>query len=205
VADSFDPPDERLVSLSKDGSLDAFNSLVERHQTAVYNLCLRLLGQPQAAEDAAQEAFLSAFRALPRFAGGNFRICLIGTAATESKDELRRRRRKDASASLSQIYDNSELPLEPADDVAGTELLYERKEAAAAIQTALLELPFDQRLAVTLCDLQGLPYEAVATATGASLGTVKSRIHRGRIRLREVIMTNPELFGVARRLDGGER
>jgi len=205
VADSFDPPDERLVSLSKDGSLDAFNSLVERHQTAVYNLCLRLLGQPQAAEDAAQEAFLSAFRALPRFAGGNFRSWLLRIAANESKDELRRRRRKDASASLSQIYDNSELPLEPADDVAGTELLYERKEAAAAIQTALLELPFDQRLAVTLCDLQGLPYEAVATATGASLGTVKSRIHRGRIRLREVIMTNPELFGVARRLDGGER
>jgi RNA polymerase sigma-70 factor (ECF subfamily) len=205
VADSFDPPDERLVSLSKDGSLDAFNSLVERHQSAVYNLCLRLLGQPQAAEDAAQEAFLSAFRALPRFAGGNFRSWLLRIAANESKDELRRRRRKDASASLSQIYDNSELPLEPADDVAGTELLYERKEAAAAIQTALLELPFDQRLAVTLCDLQGLPYEAVATATGASLGTVKSRIHRGRIRLREVIMTNPELFGVARRLDGGER
>jgi len=205
VADSFDPPDERLVSLSKDGSLDAFNSLVERHQTAVYNLCLRLLGQPQAAEDAAQEAFLSAFRALPRFAGGNFRSWLLRIAANESKDELRRRRRKDASASLSQIYDNSELPLEPADDVAGTELLYERKEAEAAIQTALLELPFDQRLAVTLCDLQGLPYEAVATATGASLGTVKSRIHRGRIRLREVIMTNPELFGVARRLDGGER
>lgn len=205
MADSFDPPDERLVSLSKDGSLDAFNSLVERHQTAVYNLCLRLLGQPQAAEDAAQEAFLSAFRALPRFAGGNFRSWLLRIAANESKDELRRRRRKDASASLSQIYDNSELPLEPADDVAGTELLYERKEAAAAIQTALLELPFDQRLAVTLCDLQGLPYEAVATATGASLGTVKSRIHRGRIRLREVIMTNPELFGVARRLDGGER
>ncbi|HXU24732.1 MAG TPA: sigma-70 family RNA polymerase sigma factor [Tepidiformaceae bacterium] len=205
MADSFDPPDERLVSLSKDGSLDAFNSLVERHQTAVYNLCLRLLGQPQAAEDAAQEAFLSAFRALPRFAGGNFRSWLLRIAANESKDELRRRRRKDASASLSQIYDNSELPLEPADDVAGTELLYERKEAAAAIQTALLELPFDQRLAVTLCDLHGLPYEAVATATGASLGTVKSRIHRGRIRLREVIMTNPELFGVARRLDGGER
>jgi RNA polymerase sigma-70 factor, ECF subfamily len=205
VADSFDPPDERLVSLSKDGSLDAFNTLVERHQTAVYNLCLRLLGQSQAAEDAAQEAFLSAFRALPRFAGGSFRSWLLRIAANESKDELRRRRRKDASASLSQIYDNPELPLEPADDVPGAELLYERKEAAQAIQNALLELPFDQRLAVTLCDLQGLPYEQVAAATGASLGTVKSRIHRGRLRLREVIMTNPELFGVARRLDGGER
>jgi len=205
VADPFDPPDERLVSLSKDGSLGAFNSLVERHQTAVYNLCLRLLGQSQAAEDAAQEAFLSAFRALPSFAGGSFRSWLLRIAANESKDELRRRRRKDASASLSLMYDNTELPLEPPDAAPGAELLYERKEAAAAIQHALLELPFDQRQAVILCDLQGLAYDEVARVTGSSLGTVKSRIHRGRGRLRKVVLKNPELFDVTRRLDGGER
>lgn len=205
MADPFDPPDERLVSLSKDGSLDAFNSLVERHQTAVYNLCLRLLGQSQAAEDAAQEAFLSAFRALHGFAGGSFRSWLLRIAANESKDELRRRRRKDASASLSLMYDNTELPLEPPDAAPGAELLYERKEAAAAIQIALLELPFDQRQAVILCDLQGLPYDEVARITRSSLGTVKSRIHRGRGRLRKVVLKNPELFGATRRLDGGER
>ncbi|MGH2633571.1 MAG: RNA polymerase sigma factor [Tepidiformaceae bacterium] len=202
MADPFDPPDEHLVSLSKDGSLDAFNSLVERHQSAVYNLCLRLLGHSQAAEDATQEAFLSAFRALPAFAGGSFRSWLLRIAANESKDELRRRRRKDASASLSLMYDNTELSLEPPDDVPGAELLFERKEAAAALQEALLQLPFDKRQAVILCDLQGMPYEDVARITGSSLGTVKSRIHRGRGRLRSVVLKNPELFGTTRRLDG---
>lgn len=205
MVDALEPPDERLVSLSKDGSLEAFNSLIERYQAPVYNLCFRLLGHGQAAEDATQEAFLSAFRALPSFAGGSFRSWLLRIAANESKDELRRRRRKDASVSLSQMYDNSTAPLEPPDDVPGAELLYEQKELASEIQRALLKLPFEQREAVILCDLQGMPYEAVARITGSSLGTVKSRIHRGRGRLRKIVAKNPELFGITRRLDGGER
>lgn len=204
MVDGPEPADERLVSLSKDGSLDAFNSLVERHQSAVYNLCLRILGHRQAAEDATQEAFLSAFRALPQFVGGNFRSWLLRIAANESKDEMRRRSRKDAFASLSEMFDNFDPAVEPPDGRPGADLLLERKEQAVALQRALLRLPFDQRQAIVLSDLHGFPYEEVARATGASLGTVKSRIHRGREHLRILILADPELFGAFRRLEGGE-
>lgn len=193
--------DERLISLSKDGSLEAFNSLVERHQRAIFNLCYRLLGERQAAEDATQEAFLSAYRALASFAGGNVRSWLLRIAANESKDELRRRKRKDAG-SLDQIFDRVGAPLEAPDPSAGAETLYEQKELNEGLQAALLTLPMDQRQAIVLCDLQGYRYEEIAGMTGASIGTVKSRIHRGRERLRQALSEHPELFGHLPRLEG---
>ena len=110
-----EPTDERLVLLAKDGDLEAFNSLVDRYQGAVYTLCLRLLGNREAAEDATQETFLSAYRALDRFQGGSFRNWLLRIAANESKDELRRRKRKDANASLNEMLDREDGPIEIPD------------------------------------------------------------------------------------------
>lgn len=201
VSAGIDPADDQLVSLTKDGSLDAFNRLVERYQSSVYSLCLRLLGSPQAAEDAAQEAFLSAYRALPSFAGGNVRSWLLRIAANESKDELRRRKRKDPVGSLNEMFDNPDAPVEVPDRGEAVELIAERREVSEHIQRALLLVPFDQRQAVVLSDLYGYHYDEVATMTGASVGTVKSRIHRGRERLRKVLAGEPELFGNPRRLD----
>lgn len=201
VSEGIDPAGDQLVSLTKDGSLDAFNSLVERYQSSVYSLCLRLLGSPQAAEDAAQEAFLSAYRALPSFAGGNVRSWLFRIAANESKDELRRRKRKDPAGSLNEMFGNPDAPIEVPDPGDAVELIVERREVSEHIQRALLLVPFDQRQAVVLSDLYGYHYGEVATMTGASIGTVKSRIHRGRERLRKVLAGQPELFGNTRRLD----
>ena len=93
-------PDEALVESARAGELDAFNVLVDRYQGAVYTLCLRILGERGAAEDATQEAFLSAYRSMNRYEGGSFRSWLYRIAANESKDELRRRRRKDVAFSL---------------------------------------------------------------------------------------------------------
>jgi RNA polymerase sigma-70 factor (ECF subfamily) len=194
----FDPSDERLVSLSKDGNLDAFNSLVERYQSAVYSLCLRLLGNPAAAEDATQEAFLSAFRAISRFSDGNLHSWLFRIAANECKDELRRRKRKEG-VSLDAMLDDDEMPREIPDPGEPALLLLERKEFSEQIQRLLNSLPFDQRQAVVLSDLHGYHYEEIARMSGASIGTVKSRIHRGREKLRQLIGANPEL------LQSGER
>ncbi len=196
--------DEQLVSLSRDGSLDAFNSLVERYQSAVYTLCLRLLGNAEAAEDATQETFLSAYRALHSFAGSNLRSWLLRIAANESKDELRRRKRKDVAGSLNEIFDAMDAPIEiPGGDPSG-EVVVEQRELAAALQAALLSIPFDQRRAVLLCDYYGFHYEEVAAMTNSSIGTVKSRIHRGRERLRQILTGRPELFGDRARLEGRE-
>lgn len=196
--------DERLVSLSKDGNLAAFNSLVHRYESQVYTLCLRLLGSHQAAEDAAQEAFLSAYRALPTFSGTNFRSWLFRIAANQSKDEWRRRKRKDKASSLDELFDQFESPIDVPDTSAGVERLLEMKEVSEIVQRALLELPIDQRQAVLLVDIHDYRYEEVAQITGASLGTVKSRVHRGRERLRQVFTARPELLAAYRRLDNHE-
>lgn len=193
--------DDRLVSLSKDGDLDAFNSLVDRYQDAVYNLCYRLLGNREAAADAAQEAFLSAYRAIHTFAGGNVRSWLLRIAANQSKDELRRRKRKDRAGSLDQYVDIAGAALEVADPTPGAPAVAEQRELSMLVQDALARLPFDQRQAIALVDLAGLRYEEAAEALGVSLGTVKSRIHRGRDRLRGYFRAHPELLAGHWRLD----
>jgi len=196
-------PDERLASLSRDGDFAAFNRLVERYQGPVYALCLRLLGNRQAAEDAAQETFLSAYRALPGFAGTSFRPWLLRIAANQSKDEWRRRKRKDFAASLEAIFDSVNAPVEVPDPEPGAETVTENRELAAIVQNALLALPIDQREAIALVDLHGYRYEEVASITGVSIGTVKSRVHRGRDRLRQIFAAKPELLDAYRRLDEG--
>lgn len=200
MAHGLEPTDDELVLLSKDGKLDAFNSLVERYQGAVFNLCYRLLGDVSAAEDATQEAFLSAFRAIGRFEGGNVRSWLLRIAANESKDELRRRQRRPTS-SFDAFAEEAERSLEFPDPAPGAEDVIAMHEFGAAFQQLLLQLPFEQRRAILLVDVFDYRYEEVAEITGESLGTVKSRIHRGREKLRQLLSAQPELFGVLRRLE----
>ena len=188
------PSDEKLVSLSKDGNLTAFNSLVERYQSAVYGLCLRLLGSAPAAEDATQEAFISAFGAISRFKEGSFRSWLFRIAANASKDELRRRVRKEPGRSLDAMLDDEDGPREIPDPGASPPVLLEQKKLSEQLQGLLLELPFEQRQAVVLSDLYGYHYDEIAEISGASVGTVKSRIHRGREKLRQLVLAHPELL-----------
>jgi RNA polymerase sigma-70 factor (ECF subfamily) len=190
-----EPLDGQLVLLAKDGSLDAFNSLVDRYQGAVYSLCYRLLGQREAAEDAAQEAFLSAFRALGRFEGGNFRSWILRIAANQSKDELRRRSRKDPRLSLDDGGEDGDEAVEVADSGPGAQQLLERAELGQALERLLQELSFEQRQAILLVDVYDFQYDEVAELTATSVGTIKSRIHRGRERLRHLVTERRELFG----------
>ena len=200
MTDALEPTDEHLVSLSKDGNLNAFNRLVERHQAAVYNLCFRLVSDRGAAEDATQEAFLSAFRSISRFDGGNFRSWLFRIAVNETKDELRRRGRRPAD-SLSQAGPDGEFELDVADPGETAAELAEREAVAEGIQQALMDLPAEQRQVIVLSDIHGYHYEEIARMTGSNVGTVKSRIHRGRERLRTLLSQQPELFGRRERLD----
>jgi RNA polymerase sigma factor (sigma-70 family) len=186
-------PEETLVERSQGGDLAAFNALVEAYQTQVYNLCLRMLGSPQAAEDAAQETFLSAHRHLPRFRGGSFRAWLLRIASNACTDELRRRRRQP-HLSLDAPAGEAAAALDVPDRAESPEQHALRAELGRHIQTALMELPRDQRLAVILCDLHGLSYEEIAGTIGTSLGTVKSRISRGRTRMRELLLAHRELL-----------
>lgn len=200
MAHGREPTDDQLVLLSKDGKLDAFNSLVERYQAAVFNLAYRLLGDPGTAEDATQEAFISAYRAIARFEGGNVRSWLLRIVANECKDELRRRQRRTV-ISLDAVSSDRDAPIDVADPAPGAEKVLEMHEFGAGFQRLLLQLPFEQRRAILLVDVYEYRYEEVAEMTGESLGTVKSRIHRGREKLRTLISARPELSRVARRLE----
>ncbi|MDP9236085.1 MAG: sigma-70 family RNA polymerase sigma factor [Chloroflexota bacterium] len=179
-----------LVQRARDGDLGAFNELVELHQRTVYNLCLRMLGSGMPAEDATQDVFVSAFKNIRQFKGASFRAWLMRIAANACTDELRRRRRRPA-LSLDTPPPGSEDPLDPADAAPGPETLTLRAEQREWVQAALLRLPADQRMAVILCDIQGFAYEEIAASMRTSVGTVKSRIARGRDKLRRDLGSAP--------------
>src|SRR3990170_1112020 len=190
-----------LIERSQGGDLEAINALVLAYQVQVYNLCLRMLGSPQAAEDATQEAFIAAYRAVSRFRQGSFRAWLLRIAANACYDELRRRRSRPQlplEASTDDERPVAELPAsdEPPDQRA------ERLELARLLREGLVTLPPDQRLAVILRDVQGFAYEDVAEVTSASLGTVKSRISRGRAAMREFLLARGELLPSRFRFSG---
>ncbi len=193
-----EPYDEaELVERSRRGDLEAFNALVVAYQDRVYNLCLRMLGAPQPAEDATQETFLSAFRNMGRLRGPSLRAWLLRIASNVCIDEIRRaRRHPQVSLETPAEDDEPERPsFQVADPAEGPEGLALRGELCEALQGELLRLPDDQRLAVLLCDVEGLSYDEIAATMSSSVGTVKSRISRGRARLREALRARPELFG----------
>ncbi len=189
--------DVRLLR-AREGDLAAFNELVLEHQALVFNLCLRMLGGRQAAEDAAQEAFFAAWRGLGGLRGDAFRSWLLRIAANLCRDELRRRGRRPA-ASLETALEEG-VP-EPADAEPPPESHALDAELRRRIAAALTRLPEDQRLAVVLADVEGLDYTEIGSVMRTSLGTVKSRIARGRARLRQLLLAEPELLPARFRQD----
>jgi RNA polymerase sigma-70 factor (ECF subfamily) len=181
----------QLVQSSRKGDLGAFNTLVQIYQRQVYNLCLRMVGSA-AAEDAAQEAFITAYRRLSSFRGGSFRAWLLRIAANICCDELRRRRSRPAASLEAALEAGS--PADVPSPLANPEEEALRRELARHLQQGLATLPTEQRLAIILRDIHGLSYEELAEALGCSLGTVKSRIARGRARMRQYLMARRELL-----------
>lgn len=188
----------RLLARAREGDLDAFNGLVDAYQDQVYRLCLRLLGSPDAAADACQEAFLSAFRHLQSFRGDVFRPWLLRIAANAATDELRRRQRRP-QVSLDRPPPGADAPPDfPAAGESPEEYAL-RSELRGTLERALATLPADQRLAVVLVDVEGLAYEEAARVMSTAVGTVKSRLSRARERLRVLLLATGELGPAVRR------
>ena len=191
----------QLIARSQRGDVSAFNQLVLRYQQAVYTLTLRMLGDRDVAADVTQETFIAAFRAIKSFRGGpSFRAWLLRIASNQSCDHWRRTNRHPVE-SLEGLTDEDE-PY--TSGVIGTLVTTDREgnpeealldqELQDAIQRGLESLPLDQREAVVLCDIEGLSYEEIALATQTTLGTVRSRIARGRARLRVYLQKYRELL-----------
>jgi RNA polymerase sigma factor (sigma-70 family) len=180
--------ERRLVEVAQRGDVASFNELVRLFEGRVYNLCYRMLGDPDSAADAAQDAFLSAFRNLRSFRGGSFRSWMLRIATNTCYDVLRvRKRRPSVSLDIEADDESESSPLQIADTAESPDDFAQRRELAAAIQHGLTALPDEQRIVLILSDIQGMAYEEIAQITNSNLGTVKSRLSRGRARLREVL------------------
>jgi RNA polymerase sigma-70 factor (ECF subfamily) len=183
--------EEELVRRAMAGDRMAFSRLMEHYQSACYGLAWRLLGNPDQAADAVQDAFIHAYTAIDRYRGGIFRSWLLRITANARYDILRRAQRRPSQALPDPEEGERELP-----DTAAPNPVAEaaRSEMYRYLEAALRQLPEDQRIAIVLCDVYGMDYNDVAATTASALGTVKSRIHRGRLRLRELLAEHRELF-----------
>ena len=196
-----------LILDAQQGSLDAFNSLVLAYQNMLYNTALRILGDEALAADATQDAFISAFRSITAYRGGSFKGWLMRTITNACYDELRRQKRRP-SAPLEPTNDDDEEMESPrwlADPTMSPEQKLEADELEHAIQHCLDALPADFRTVVVLADIQGLDYTEVASSVRVPLGTIKSRLARARLRLRECLQGFRELLPTAFRLEGEPR
>lgn len=192
-----------LIKSAQRGDLEAFNLLIPSYQNLLFRIALGLLKDEDAAADAVQDAFISAFRKLDTFRGVSLRSWLARVVINVCYDEIRRQRRQQ-SVPLNPFNaegDEIETSHWLADSQADPEVLYESKELEAAIQKSLQQLPLVYRIVLVLVDIHGLSYEEAATAAGVPIGTVKSRLARARLQMQKSLRATGELLPVSYRLD----
>ncbi len=178
-----DIPEQQLVKAARAGDADAFETLVLRYEKRVYALALRMCGNPADAQEAAQEALLSAWQSLPFFRGeASFSTWLYRLTSNASVDLLRREKRQRAVS-----LDDGEMSLNIPDDRLTPHEEAEQSELREAIRSGLKTLPDDYRAVLVLRELHQLSYQEISSALDVDLGTVKSRINRGRKRLCEFL------------------
>jgi RNA polymerase sigma-70 factor (ECF subfamily) len=185
-----------LIQEARQGDLDAYNRLVLAYQDIVYHQAYRMMGEPDAAEDAAQDAFISAYRHLDAYRGGSFKAWLLRIVTNACYDELRRRKRRPTTPLEPLDDDNEEIesPYWIADPGESPEQAAERADLARAIQRCLDELPDDFRAVVVLVDIQGMDYTEASDVVRKPLGTIKSRLARARFKLRDCLQGFWELL-----------
>ena len=177
-----------LIARARRGDGGAFEALARTEERALYRHAARIVGAGPDAEDVVQDALLSAWRSMSSFEGTSFRAWLFRIVTNRCLDRIRARRRRP------------ELPLDPPDEeevgwaepvAPGPDLveLAASREALEVVEAALRDVPEEQRAALLLRDVEGFAYEEIAVITGVEIGTVKSRIHRGRLAVRNVLVS----------------
>ena len=196
--------EKAFILAAQKGDVSAFNQLVRQYQTLVYRTAFRVLGEAASAEDATQDAFVSAFKHIRGYRGGSFKAWLLRIVTNACYDQLRVKQRRP-TASLEALLIDPDDPAPGVDRAApeSPQEFAERQELGDAIQRGLAMLPTDQRVALVLTDIEGFSYDEVAEATGTNLGTVKSRLSRARAALRDFLITQEELLPTRYRLTSG--
>jgi len=174
--------DDALIALTLAGRGEAFGTLVERYERAVYHLAYRTLRDGEEAKDATQEAWVKAYRALASFRpGAKFSTWIFTICYRVCCDRLAKRKR----------FTGAEIP-DVADPAPGPAATYEAAEDAARLRVAIDALPEKYRTVITLFHLQGKQYEEIATVLGLPLGTVKTHLFRAKDLLRAALLDSTQ-------------
>ena len=189
---SSDVSEERLIKQASQGDLEAFNQLVLRHQDMIYRHALALLGDPDSADDAAQESFIKAFQGLSGYRGGSFRGWLLQITTNSAYDVLRRFKRHPVLPLFPEDDhgDEVESPSWIADPNPSPHSTIEANEFSNSLYRMISELPSAYRNVLTLVDVQELDYSEAAEVLSIPIGTVKSRLARARDQMRKKLQEN---------------
>jgi RNA polymerase sigma-70 factor (ECF subfamily) len=188
--------EQLLIQDTLDGNLNAFNQLVLHYQDMAYNVAYRIMGEHGAADDATQEAFISAYEKLEQYRGGSFKAWLLRIVTNSCYDELRRRQRQPVAPLKPELDDGDTLenPYWIKDDSPSPEDNIQESELQKAIQHCINALDKKFRTVLVLVDVEGLDYETASEAVGRPLGTVKSRLARARERVQNCLQGFWELL-----------
>jgi RNA polymerase sigma-70 factor (ECF subfamily) len=173
------------TALSAADPVPTWEEVATQYGRKIYNIAYRLTGDPEEAKDLAQDVFVRVYRNLDKYEPGTFEGWIYRITKNLFLDRVRRRKRVILEPLPEEEW------RQPEDEGPGPEERYHQGVLRGDIEAALTELPPDFRTAVVLCDVQGMTYEEIAEATGWPLGTVRSRIHRGRKLLREHLTAPP--------------
>lgn len=175
-----------LVERAKGGDESAFECLVVEHQKLIYNVALKLTGNPDDALDISQDTFIKAYRSLGSFRGDSrlsawlYRLCY-----NASMDHIRRNRNSNVISLTSD--DDSDTQIDVPDPSPLPSEVAEKRETIAAVRSAVMALPDAQRQIIVMREFSGMSYTAIAEALGVEEGTVKSRLSRARLALAEIL------------------
>ena len=181
--------DRRLIADCLGGKRDAFGELVSRYQARLYNAALRLVNSPEDAADVVQDAFLSAYQGLNSFKGDAEFYTWLYRIAFNTAISLKRKRRPSLSLE-SHARETGIDPDDPSDYVKPSASL-ERTEDECRLHAAIARLSSEHRDVLLLKDLEGFKYEEIAEVLGVPIGTIRSRLHRARLELRD-LLSSPE-------------
>lgn len=195
MAAYFDLPNEDiLIAAAQRGNLNAFNTLVLHYQDAVYHVTYRILGDFDDAEDATQDTFITAFRRLETYRGGNFRAWLMRVAINTCYSLLRYQKRRPSTPLHDLGGENFDDGPPIPDPIATPEQAIQDKELSVAILNCINRLSVEQRVALVMRDIEGYSYQEIADLENAPLGTVRSRLSRARVDLCRCLQAYRELL-----------
>jgi RNA polymerase sigma-70 factor, ECF subfamily len=188
--------ENQYIHRCQQGDPQAFEEILKLYEKKVYNLTYRMMGNHEDANDLAQEAFIRVYQSIDQFRGdARFSTWLYRIATNVCLDELRKRSRRQAE-SLDEpvLTQDGSVMREIPDWSDNPEEALNRREIQTMVQTGIQSLPEEQKIALILRDLQGHTYEEIAEMLDISLGTVKSRINRGRMALKGIFEKDRELL-----------